>query len=68
MRQKIEEIVAQSNRIPFYVDNGVFYIFEDGYCTDLDLDCERCPLNKVCKRHKKWTAYQVWKVWKEKEK
>lgn len=61
MRQKIEEIVAQSNRIPFYVDNGAFYIFEDGFCTDLNPKCEECPINEICKRYKKWTAYQVWK-------
>jgi len=25
-------------KIPFYVDNdnGAFYLFEDGYCTDLE--------------------------------
>lgn len=60
MRPKIEEIVSQLKRIPFYVDNGAFYLFEDGYCTDLNPKCSECPINKVCKKYKKWTAYQIW--------
>lgn len=61
MRQIIEEIVAQSKRIPFYVDNGAFYIFEDNFCTDLNPNCKNCPINKLCKKYKKWTAYKIWK-------
>jgi len=30
MRSKVEEIVKQFERIPFYVDNGAFYLFENG--------------------------------------
>ena len=29
MRQRIEEIVSRFGKIPFYVDNGAFYLFED---------------------------------------
>ncbi len=60
MRPWIEEIVSQSERIPFYVDNGAFYLFEDGFCTDLNPNCRGCPINKLCKKYKKWTAYQMW--------
>lgn len=60
MRPWIEEIVSKSGRIPFYVDNGAFYLFEDGYCTELDPNCRGCPVNKICKKHIKWTAYQIW--------
>ena len=60
MRFWIEEIVSKFNRIPFYVDNGAFYLFEDGYCTELDPDCKKCPINKLCKKYIKWTAYQIW--------
>ncbi len=60
MRPWIEEIVLNSEKIPFYVDNGAFYLFEDGYCTELDPNCEECPVNKICKRYIKWTAYQMW--------
>lgn len=60
MRPQIEEIVYKSGRIPFYVDNGAFYLFEDGYCTDSKPNCDKCSINKLCKKYKKWTAYQVW--------
>jgi len=60
MRPWIEEIVSKFNKIPFYVDNGAFYLFEDGYCTELDPDCKKCPVNKLCKKYLKWTAYQKW--------
>ncbi|MEW5759731.1 MAG: hypothetical protein AB1779_03075 [Candidatus Thermoplasmatota archaeon] len=60
MRPWIEEIVSKSGRIPFYVDNGAFYLFEDGFCTDLNPNCGECPINKLCKKYKKWTAYQMW--------
>jgi len=61
MRILIEEMVAASRRVPFYVDNGAFYLFEDGFCLDLKPDCQNCLINKICKKHKKWTAYQRWK-------
>ncbi len=61
MRPWIEKIVSQSQRIPFYVDNGAFYLFEDGFCTDLNPNCRECPINNLCKKYKKWTAYQMWK-------
>ncbi len=41
-----------------YVDNGAFYIFEDGFCTCLNPDCINCPVNRVFQKFKKWTAYQ----------
>ncbi len=58
MRHWIEEIVWQSGCVPFYVDNGAFYLFEDGFCTDLSPQCEHCPINPHCMRYTKWTAYQ----------
>ncbi|MGB9797205.1 MAG: hypothetical protein ACPLSK_01130 [bacterium] len=61
MRPTIEQIVSQECLIPFYVDNGAFYLFEDGYCRDIAPNCEACPLASLCKRYVKWTAYQVWK-------
>ncbi len=61
MRPLIEDVVSQSGRIPFYVDNGTFYLFEEGFCTDLDPRCQECGINKICKKYKKWTAYQMWK-------
>ncbi|MHA1580482.1 MAG: hypothetical protein ACTSUQ_12770, partial [Candidatus Freyarchaeota archaeon] len=51
MRPRIEEIVSSSGRIPFYVDNGAFYLFEDSYCTELDPRCEGCPIGKICKKN-----------------
>jgi hypothetical protein len=60
MRPWVEEIVFSSRRIPFYVDNGAFYLFEDGYCTDLNPNCEKCPIGDICKGYTKWTAYQMW--------
>jgi len=60
MRPWIEEIVSRFGEIPFYVDNGAFYLFEDGYCSDLEPNCKGCPVNKVCKKYLKWTAYQIW--------
>lgn len=59
MRPLIEEIVLRFKKIPFYVDNGVFYLFEDGYCTDLQPKCKKCVISKICKKYLKWTAYQM---------
>jgi hypothetical protein len=61
MRPWIEEIVLNFGRIAFYVDNGAFYLFEDGYCTDLNPRCEECPINRICKKYIKWTAYQMYR-------
>lgn len=61
LRPFIEEIVSNSKKIPFYVDNGAFYLFEEGFCTDIDPNCENCPINEICKKYKKWTAYKVLK-------
>ena len=58
IRPWIEKIVSESGRIPFYVDNGAFYLFEDGFCMDLSPNCQNCPINKICKKYTKWTAYQ----------
>ena len=60
MRPWIEEIVSRFEKIPFYVDNGAFYLFEDGHCSDLEPNCKDCPVNKLCKKYLKWTAYQIW--------
>ncbi|MBC7329206.1 hypothetical protein H5T88_02490 [bacterium] len=59
MRPIIEQIVSQAGVIPFYVDNGAFYLYEDGYCKDLEPDCRICPVREFCKRYIKWTAYQI---------
>jgi hypothetical protein len=61
MRPWIEEIVSKFEKIPFYIDNGAFYLFEDGYCSDLNPICEKCPIRNICKKYIKWTAYQRWK-------
>ena len=61
MRNDIEVIVYSSNRVPFYVDNGAFYLFEDGYCEDLEPKCDRCPISSLCKKYIKWTAYKMQK-------
>lgn len=60
MRPLIEETVSTSGKTPFYVDNGAFYLFEDGFCTDLNPNCLKCPINEICKQYRKWTAYQKW--------
>ncbi len=44
MRPWIEEIVSRFEKIPFYVDNGAFYLFEDGHCSDLEPNCKDCPV------------------------
>ncbi len=67
MRARIEEVVSCARRIPFYVDNGAFYLFEDSFCTDLAPDCQNCPIGRICKRYTKWTAYQKW-IEREEEK
>jgi len=59
MRKSIEDIVYNSKRIPFYVDNGAFYLFEDEYCLDINPNCDSCPINKHCKKYIKWTAYKI---------
>ncbi|MEM0203047.1 MAG: hypothetical protein QXO16_05185 [Archaeoglobaceae archaeon] len=61
MRRDIERLVSKFNRIPFHVDNGAFYLFEDRFCTDLDPNCDFCPINGLCKKYRKWTAYQIWR-------
>ena len=61
MRSAIEQIVSQAGMIPFYVDNGAFYLYEDGYCKDLEPYCEACPVQGICKRYIKWTAYQIFR-------
>jgi len=61
MRAQIEEIVAEAGKIPFYVDNGAFYLFEDGFCTDLNPNCNQCPIRNMCLKYRRWTAYQIWR-------
>lgn len=58
MRKRIEEITSPTRFIPFYVDNGAFYLFEDGFCVDLNPDCDNCPISHFCKKYTKWTAYK----------
>lgn len=60
MRPWVESIVAESGLTPFYVDNGAFYLFEDGYCTDIHPNCGECPISEICRRYVMWTAYQKW--------
>ncbi len=60
IRPRVEEIVSKSGRVPFYVDNGAFYLFEDGFCMESNPNCQNCPINKVCKKYIKWAAYQKW--------
>ncbi len=37
MREQIEELVASVPDVaPFYVDDGAFYLYEDGFDTDLE--------------------------------
>jgi hypothetical protein len=60
MRPEVEEIVSRTGKIPFYVDNGAFYLLEDGFCTELKPNCRDCPIGGLCKKYKKWTAYQMW--------
>ncbi|MDI9609706.1 MAG: hypothetical protein QFX36_00065 [Archaeoglobales archaeon] len=58
MRHKIEEVVNKFSKIPFYVDNGAFYLYEDGYCQEINPNCSECPIKEHCKKYLKWTAYQ----------
>lgn len=58
MREEIEDTVKQFSFAPFHIDNGAFYLFEDGFCLDINPHCKECPVNKICKKYIKWTAYQ----------
>lgn len=58
MRGEIENLVSQLNFAPFYVDNGAFYLFEDGFCLDIHPHCKDCPINQLCKKYIKWTGYE----------
>lgn len=58
MRPRIEEVVLKFGKIPFYVDNGAFYLFEKTYCSDLKPNCVECPITGICKKYEKWTAYK----------
>jgi len=60
MRPWIEKIVSKFGKISFYVDNGAFYLFEEGYCAELRSSCKKCPITRICKKYTKWTAYQMW--------
>ncbi|NOZ82641.1 MAG: hypothetical protein GXN98_02315 [Euryarchaeota archaeon] len=51
MRPWIEGLVLNSGRVPFYVDNGAFYLFEDGYCMDIEPACASCPAGEVCRKY-----------------
>jgi len=61
MRQAIEELVCTFGAVPFYVDNGAFYLFEDKWCEELDPRCPQCPISDLCKKYTKWTAYRTGK-------
>lgn len=58
IRGEIENIVKQFGFAPFYIDNGAFYLFEDGFCLDINPHCKECPINELCKKYIKWTAYK----------
>lgn len=58
MRPWVEEIVSKCGGDQFYIDNGAFYLFEDGFCTVLNPNCQSCEINKICKKYIKWTAYK----------
>lgn len=61
LRPQIETLVSEHNLIPFYVDNGAFYLYEDGFCLERSPKCEECPLTPLCLKYIKWTGYQKWK-------
>ncbi|MCS7202343.1 MAG: hypothetical protein NZ841_06180 [Dictyoglomus sp.] len=58
MRSKIENLVFIYKKIPFYVDNGAFFIYSNGYCLDIEPNCNNCILYIICKKYIKWTAYR----------
>ncbi len=45
MRSKIENLVRDYGKVPFYVDNGAFYLFEDGFCLEESPNCPECLLS-----------------------
>lgn len=58
MREEIESLVAGvADVIPFHVDNGAFYLYEDGFDKDIAPQCEKCPIESTCLKHTHWTAY-----------
>lgn len=61
LRPQIESLVLEHNLIPFYVDNGAYYLYEDGLCLERDPRCEECPLAFLCLKYIKWTGYQKWR-------
>ncbi|RLE87116.1 MAG: hypothetical protein DRJ49_06870 [Thermoprotei archaeon] len=62
MRYEIEQLVHEFPEVvPFYVDNGAFYLFEDGYCLEESPRCDSCPLSRHCKKYIKWTGYKIYR-------
>ena len=62
MRYEIEQLVHEFPEVvPFYVDNGAFYLFEDGYCLEESPKCDDCLLSKHCKKYIKWTGYKKYR-------
>ncbi len=58
MREQIEEVVASvPDAAPFYVDDGAFYLYENGFGTDLEPKCRLCPIGDTCLQYTYWTAF-----------
>lgn len=58
MRGEIESLVAGiAGVVPFYVDNGAFYLYEDRFDTDESPNCNACPISVECLKYIHWTAY-----------
>jgi hypothetical protein len=59
MRGEIESLVAEIvGAVPFYVDNGAFYLYEDRFDTDESPNCDGCPISNGCLKYVHWTAYR----------
>jgi len=62
MRKNIEDEVIKYQEIldiiPFYVDNGAFYLYLNGYCLEESPQCIKCPIRNLCMRYTKWTGYE----------
>lgn len=62
MRLDIEKLVSSYPKLsPFYVDNGAYYLFRNGYCQEKNPKCAICPIDNYCLKYIKWTAYRQYK-------
>jgi len=57
LRRSIEQLIQQTDLVPFYVDFGT-YVLAQTYCAEKEPKCSVCPLALECKKYKKWTAYE----------